>query len=127
MAGIAGGGSKCRTAELLQHQPEKKSQHQPEKEAPGHELFHLATGIRIPGWSAGYRAPGKNSRAQITIMRCCRDFEGVAWAQYDRVYRRQAALSKDLNWSRICAKTNQENCSDHTANHNSIIISASPE
>ena len=38
---------------------------------------------------------------QTTILRCYRDFEGVAWAQYDRAYRHQAALSKDLNWSRI--------------------------
>ena len=38
---------------------------------------------------------------QTTILRCYRDFEGAAWAQYDRAYRRQAALSKDLNWSRI--------------------------
>ena len=38
---------------------------------------------------------------QTTILRCYRDFEGPAWAQYDRAYHRQAALSKDLNWSRI--------------------------
>ena len=38
---------------------------------------------------------------QTTILRCYCDFEGAAWAQYDRAYRRQAALSKDLNWSRI--------------------------
>ena len=38
---------------------------------------------------------------QMTILRCYRDFEGAAWAQYDRAYRRQAALSKDLNWSCI--------------------------
>ena len=38
---------------------------------------------------------------QTTILRCYRDFEGAAWAQYDRAYRSQAALSKDLNWSRI--------------------------
>ena len=38
---------------------------------------------------------------QTTILNCYRDFEGAAWAQYDRAYRRQAALSKDLNWSRI--------------------------
>ena len=38
---------------------------------------------------------------QATIIKCCRDFEGLAWAQYDRVYRRQAAQTKDLHWSRL--------------------------
>ena len=27
---------------------------------------------------------------QMTIIKCCRDFEGLAWAQYDQVYWRQA-------------------------------------
>ena len=35
---------------------------------------------------------------QVTISR---DFEGLAWAQYDRVYRRQGAQTKDLCWSRL--------------------------
>ena len=38
---------------------------------------------------------------QATIIKCCRDFEGLAWAQYDRVYRRQVAQTKDLRWSRL--------------------------
>ena len=36
-----------------------------------------------------------------TIVKCSRDFDGVAWAQYDRAYRRQAAQTKDLHWSRL--------------------------
>ena len=38
---------------------------------------------------------------QATIVKCSRDFEGLAWAQYDRAYRRQAAQTKDLRWSRL--------------------------
>ena len=38
---------------------------------------------------------------QSLIIKCSRDFEGLAWAQYDRAYRRQAAQSKDLKWSRL--------------------------
>ena len=38
---------------------------------------------------------------QSLIIKCSRDFEGLAWAQYDRAYRRQAAQSKDLRWSRL--------------------------
>ena len=34
-----------------------------------------------------------------TIVKCSRNFEGVAWAQNDRVYRRQKM--KDFRWSRI--------------------------
>ena len=37
---------------------------------------------------------------QGTIIKCCRDFEGIACAQYNRVYRPQVAQSKDLHWSR---------------------------
>ena len=36
-----------------------------------------------------------------TIVKCSRDFEGVAWAQYDGAYRRQMAQTKDLRWSRL--------------------------
>ena len=36
-----------------------------------------------------------------TIVRCYRDFEDLHWAQYDRMYRRQAAITKDLQWGRI--------------------------
>jgi len=32
---------------------------------------------------------------QATITKYCRDFEGLAWVQYDRVYRRQVAQTKD--------------------------------
>jgi len=38
---------------------------------------------------------------QSVIIKCHRDFEGLGWVYYDRAFRRQAALSKDLNWSRI--------------------------
>ena len=38
---------------------------------------------------------------QTTIIKCSRDFDGLAWAQYDRAYRRQVAQSKDLRWSRL--------------------------
>ena len=38
---------------------------------------------------------------QSTIIKCSRDFDGLAWAQYDQAYRRQAAQTKDLRWSRI--------------------------
>ena len=36
-----------------------------------------------------------------TIVKCSRDFEGVAWAQYDRAYRRQMAQTKDPQWSKL--------------------------
>ena len=35
---------------------------------------------------------------QSTIIKCSRDFDGLAW---DRAYRRQTAQTKDLRWSRI--------------------------
>ena len=38
---------------------------------------------------------------QATIIKCARDFDGLAWAQYDRVYHRQMAQTKDLQWSRL--------------------------
>ena len=37
----------------------------------------------------------------VTTVKCVRDFEGVSWAQYDRAYRRHAAQTKDLRWSRV--------------------------
>jgi hypothetical protein len=43
----------------------------------------------------------KRRSSWTTILWCYRDFEGAAWAQYGRAYRRQAALLRDLNWSRI--------------------------
>ena len=36
---------------------------------------------------------------QKSIVRASRNFEGTAWAVYDRCYRRRAAASKDLRWS----------------------------
>ena len=36
---------------------------------------------------------------QAMIIKCARDFHGLAWAQYDRAYRRQVAQTKDLRWS----------------------------
>ena len=38
---------------------------------------------------------------QSTIIKCSRDFDGLAWAQYDHAYRRQEAQTKDLRWSHI--------------------------
>ena len=38
---------------------------------------------------------------QATIIKCSRDFDGLAWAQYDRVYRRQVSQTRDLRWSRL--------------------------
>lgn len=38
---------------------------------------------------------------QSTIIRCYKDFEGLAWVQYDRAFRRQAAVSKNLDWSQV--------------------------
>ena len=34
-----------------------------------------------------------------TIVKCSRDFEEIAWALYNRAYRRQMAQTKDLRWS----------------------------
>ena len=38
---------------------------------------------------------------QATIVRCYRDFSGLHWAQYDRMYRRQVAVTKDLRWAKL--------------------------
>ena len=38
---------------------------------------------------------------QAPIIKCSRDFDGLAWAQYDRAYRRQAAQTKDLSLGSI--------------------------
>ena len=38
---------------------------------------------------------------QAIILKAYRDFDGFGWAQYDRAFCRQAAITKDLNWSRI--------------------------
>ncbi len=36
-----------------------------------------------------------------TIVKCSKDYHGVAWAQYDRGFRKQMATLRDLRWSRI--------------------------
>lgn len=36
-----------------------------------------------------------------TIVKCHKEFEGAAWVLYDRACRRQAEVSRDLNWSKI--------------------------
>lgn len=33
---------------------------------------------------------------QSTIVKCYKDFEGLGWAQYNRAFRRQVAVTKDL-------------------------------
>ena len=38
---------------------------------------------------------------QATIVRCYRDFEDLYWVQYDRMYRRQVAITKDTRWGRV--------------------------
>ena len=38
---------------------------------------------------------------QSLIVKAYREFDGLGWVQYDRAFRRQAAITKDLNWSRI--------------------------
>lgn len=38
---------------------------------------------------------------QSTIIKCYRDYDGLGWAQYDRAFRRQVAVTKSLNWSQI--------------------------
>lgn len=38
---------------------------------------------------------------QATIVRCHRDFEDLYWVQYDRMYRRQVAITKDTHWGRV--------------------------
>ena len=38
---------------------------------------------------------------QSMIIRCYKDFEGLAWVQYDHAFHRQAAVSKNLDWSQV--------------------------
>ncbi len=38
---------------------------------------------------------------QAIIIKSSRDFEGIGWVQYDRAYRRQAAMTKELQWAKI--------------------------
>ena len=53
----------------------------------------LAT--RFPGHIGDFMA------YQRTILKASKNFEGTAWAIYDRCYRRQAAATKSLNWASI--------------------------
>ena len=53
----------------------------------------LAT--RFPGHVGDFMA------YQRTIIRASKNFEGTAWAIYDRCYRRRAAAVKSLNWANI--------------------------
>ncbi len=36
-----------------------------------------------------------------TIIKCARDYDGIAWAQYDRNYRKSMCQRKDLRWSHV--------------------------
>ena len=36
-----------------------------------------------------------------TIVKCSKDFNGVAWVQYDRAFRKQMAQLRQLKWSRL--------------------------
>jgi hypothetical protein len=38
---------------------------------------------------------------QSTIIKCYKDYDGLTWVQYDRAFRRQVAIIKNLNWSHI--------------------------
>ena len=38
---------------------------------------------------------------QATMMKCSKDFDGIAWVQYDRAFRRQAPQTKSLSWSNL--------------------------
>lgn len=36
-----------------------------------------------------------------TIVKCAKEFEGNAWANYDRAFRKQMCQLKDVRWSRV--------------------------
>jgi len=38
---------------------------------------------------------------QALIVKCSRDYEGFVWVLYDRAFRRQVAVTRDLNWSKL--------------------------
>ena len=38
---------------------------------------------------------------QALIVKCSCDYDGLGWVLYDRVFRRQVAVTKDLNWSKL--------------------------
>lgn len=35
------------------------------------------------------------------IVHCHKEFSGLGWVQYDAAFRRQAAITQDLNWGRV--------------------------
>ena len=38
---------------------------------------------------------------QALIVKCSRDYDGFGWVLYDRAFRRQVVVTKDLNWSKL--------------------------
>ena len=58
---------------------------------------------------------------QSTIIKCYRDYDGLGWAQYDRTFRRQAAVTKSLAWSQING-TLYSLCFAGKAKHNAICM-----
>ena len=38
---------------------------------------------------------------QALIVKCSRDYDGFGWVLYDRAFRWQVAVTKDLNWSKL--------------------------
>ena len=38
---------------------------------------------------------------QALIVKCSRDCDGWGWVMYDRAFRRQVAVTKDLNWFKL--------------------------
>ena len=38
---------------------------------------------------------------QALIVKCSRDRDGWGWVMYDRAFRRQVAVTKDLNWFKL--------------------------
>ena len=45
---------------------------------------------------------------QATIVKAARNYEGSPWVAYDRQFRRQALVRKDLNWSVIDSRLYNE-------------------
>ena len=38
---------------------------------------------------------------QSVVVKCFKDFERLCWTQYDRAFRQQVTVTKDLCWSQI--------------------------
>ena len=55
------------------------------------------------------------------IIKCYKDYDGLGWVQYDRAFRRQVAITKNLNWSHING-TLCSLCFTGKAKHNAICI-----